>query len=199
MKKITEIYLEKEYLKSERDFYGNRIKVPTIGKFKRDIVLAGNLERLGHYIIDFAIIFLASIILGIALIIISPKIFNFVVNFGFRLDLGFMRIKYDLISYLITFLYYFLLESSIHRTIGKFATQTVIIDEYGNPPSKGKIAIRTLARFIPFDGLSCISGRGWHDKLSKTFVVTKKEAQTLQQLLQAENGYSVSNSLDLLD
>ena len=199
MKKITEIYIEKEYQKSERDFLGNRIKVPTIGKFKRDVVLAGHWERLGHYIIDFAIIFAATIIIGIALIVISPKVFNFVMNFGFNINIGFTHIKYDLISYLITFLYYFLLESSIKRTIGKFATQTVVIDEYGNPPSKDKIAIRTLARFIPFEIFSCLGSRGWHDKLSNTFVVSKKEAEILRSLLQDENGYAVSDSLELLD
>ena len=102
MKKITEIYIEKEYQKSERDFLGNRIKVPAVGKFKRDVVLAGHWERLGHYIIDFAIIFVATIIIGIALIVVSPKVFNFVMNFGFSLNLGFTNIKYDLISYLIS-------------------------------------------------------------------------------------------------
>ena len=199
MKKITEIYLEKEYLKSERDFLGNRIKVPTIGKFKRDIVLAGQWERLGHYIIDFAIILVFSIIIGIVLIIFFPKVFHFAVSVGFKLNLGFFSIKYDLISYLITFLYYFILESTIKRTIGKFATQTLVIDEYGNPPSKVKIAIRTLARLIPFEIFSCLGSRGWHDKLSNTFVVSKKEAETLRNLLQDENGYAGSDSLELLD
>lgn len=199
MKKITEIYLEKEYQKSEIDFLGNRIKVPTIGKFKRDVVLAGQWERLGHYIIDFAIILVFSIIIGIVLIIFFPKVFHFAVSVGFKLNLGFFSIKYDLISYLITFLYYFTLESTIKRTIGKFATQTVVIDEYGNPPSKVKIAIRTLARLIPFEVFSCLGSRGWHDKLSNTFVVSKKEAETLRSLLQDENGYAVSDSLELLD
>ena len=199
MKKITEIYIEKEYQKSERDFLGNRIKVPTIGKFKRDVVLAGQWERLGHYIIDFAIILVFSIIIGIVLIIFFPKVFHFAVSVGFKLNLGFFSIKYDLISYLITFLYYFTLESTIKRTIGKFATQTVVIDEYGNPPSKSKIAIRTLARLIPFEIFSCLGSRGWHDKLSNTFVVSKKEAETLRSLLQDEKGYAVSDSLELLD
>jgi uncharacterized RDD family membrane protein YckC len=199
LKKITEIYIEKEYQKSERDFLGNRIKVPTIGKFKRDVVLAGQWERLGHYIIDFAIILVFSIIIGIVLIIFFPKVFHFAVSVGFKLNLVFFSIKYDLISYLITFLYYFTLESTIKRTIGKFATQTVVIDEYGNPPSKSKIAIRTLARLIPFEIFSCLGSRGWHDKLSNTFVVSKKEAETLRSLLQDENGYAVSDSLELLD
>jgi uncharacterized RDD family membrane protein YckC len=178
---------------------GNRIKVPTIGKFKRDVVLAGQWERLGHYIIDFAIILVFSIIIGIVLIIFFPKVFHFAVSVGFKLNLVFFSIKYDLISYLITFLYYFTLESTIKRTIGKFATQTVVIDEYGNPPSKVKIAIRTLARLIPFEIFSCLGSRGWHDKLSNTFVVSKKEAETLRSLLQDENGYAVSDSLELLD
>ena len=199
MKKITEIYVEKEYLKSERDFLGNRIKVPTIGKFNRSVILAGHWERIGHYFIDYAIIFAINIIIGILIIIIAPKFFNQIVEYGFSFNLGPIHLKYDLISYLTTFLYYFILESTLKRTIGKIATQTVVIDEYGNPANTNQILIRTLSRFIPFEAFSCLGERGWHDKLSKTFVVSKKEAETLRSLLQEEHGYSVSDSLDLLD
>jgi hypothetical protein len=52
---------------------------------------------------------------------------------------------------------------------------------------------------IPFEIFSCLGSRGWHDKLSNTFVVSKKEAETLRSLLQDENGYAVSDSLELLD
>ena len=199
MKKITEIYIEKEYLKTERDIFGNRIKVPTIGSFKREPNLVKHLERFGHYIIDFAIIFVINIIVGVAIILAAPQAFNEIIKFGFNVNIGPIHLKYDLISYTITFLYYFSLESTISRTIGKFATQTIIIDEYGNRPSKVQVLVRTLTRFIPFEALSCFGVRGWHDKLSKTFVVSKKEAETLKNLLKGENAYAVSDSLELLD
>jgi hypothetical protein len=67
--------------------------------------------------------------------------------------------------------YYLLLEGIFKTTAGKCATNTVITDEDGNSPGFTKILGRTFARLIPFDALSFLGRRGWHDSMSGTYVV----------------------------
>ena len=199
MKKITEIYLEKEYLKSERDEFGNRIKVPTTGKFKRDPIVVGHWQRLGHYVLDYLIIIFLAFILGIVLYIISPQLVENLDKFGLKINLIIFDYEIDLFGYGLLVLYYFVSEMLLQRTIGKFATNTIVIDEYGNKPSNKAIFIRSISRLIPFEPLSCLGERGWHDTISKTFVVSVDEAKELKRLLNDEQANYVSDSLELLD
>lgn len=78
------------------------------------------------------------------------------------------------------FLYYFILELAFGRTVGKFITGTKVVNREGEKPSAGKIALRTLIRFVPFEALSGFRisneestwARGcWHDDWSDTVVV----------------------------
>jgi uncharacterized RDD family membrane protein YckC len=75
------------------------------------------------------------------------------------------------------FVYPLVMESLTGRTIGKYITKTKVVDFEGNIPKWRSIFVRTIARFIPFDFVSfCFRDNpvGWHDKLSKTYVVSKK-------------------------
>jgi RDD family len=74
--------------------------------------------------------------------------------------------------------YYLLLEGIFNTTAGKCATNTVITDEDGNRPGFAKILGRTFARLIPFDALSFLGTRGWHDSLSRTYVVPAAGIET---------------------
>ncbi len=199
MQKITEIYIEKEYLKSERDAFGNRIKVPTIGRFKREVNLASQGLRLAHFIIDKIIIIGVTYLLAIILAIISYKALVMVATPFFYLDLGIYAFYYDFFSLGIFVLYYFITELTMRRSIGKFVTGTVVIDEYGNKPETGILVGRSFARLIPFEALSCVAGRMWHDKLSRTYVVKKSEAEELRRLLSDKNSAFLSDSDELLD
>lgn len=199
MKKITEIYIEKEYLKSERDEFGNRIKVPTSGKFKRDPIVVGHWRRIGHYVLDYLVIIFLAFILGIVLYIISPQLVENLDKFSLKINLIVFKYDIDLFGYGLLVLYYFVSEILLQRTIGKFATNTIVIDEYGNKPSNKAIFIRSISRLIPFEPLSCLGERGWHDTISKTFVVSVDEAKELKRLLNDEQANYVSDSLELLD
>ncbi len=78
-----------------------------------------------------------------------------------------------LMGILLFFAYYFLMEMSLGRTLGKMLTGSKVINEDGKKPSFREISIRTLCRFIPlefipifFSARQCL-----HDSLSKTYVV----------------------------
>ncbi len=79
---------------------------------------------------------------------------------------------------LMLIIYYISLEATFGRTLGKMITGTRVVNQNGEKPSVGQIVGRTFARLIPFEALSCLTedGRGWHDTLSKTYVVKNTPA-----------------------
>jgi hypothetical protein len=85
------------------------------------------------------------------------------------------------------------------RTIGKFATDSVVINQYAETPDDGPLIGRSFSRLVPFEALSCLSDRGWHDTWSKTYVVTTEERDKLKKLLLEQDGVFISDRLDLLD
>lgn len=78
---------------------------------------------------------------------------------------------------IIVFLYYFLTEVYFSRTFAKYFTKTLVVTKDGTRPKIHKIFIRTLTRFIPFEGLTFLSSniKGLHDLFSNTYVVKKHE------------------------
>ena len=82
-------------------------------------------------------------------------------------------VQYTFVSS-IALLYYNISEVIFARTIGKLLTKTVVVDAFGMPPSHQMIMVRSICRLIPFNSFSFIGiiPRGWHDSLSKTYVVS---------------------------
>jgi len=75
--------------------------------------------------------------------------------------------------YLLFYTYFFFMEAAFGQTIGKFVTRTKVVDLNGEKPTLGRIALRSICRFIPFDPISFLFQDRvfWHDSLSKTRVV----------------------------
>jgi uncharacterized RDD family membrane protein YckC len=75
----------------------------------------------------------------------------------------------------ITLVYYNFFEIFTSRTIGKFCTNTIVVDENGDNANYEAIMIRSLIRIIPLYWISFIvfPTRGLHDMISKTYVVNK--------------------------
>src|SRR5262249_49491659 len=71
-------------------------------------------------------------------------------------------------------LYYIALEAAFSRTLGKLVFRTKVVSESGGPPSIRQIILRTLCRLIPFEPLSCLDERGWHDSIPRVRVVQSK-------------------------
>jgi len=78
---------------------------------------------------------------------------------------------------IVTFLYYFLLESIAGRTVGKVITGTkIMVREEGVKPNVVKVFLRTLTRFFPFEIFSFLSKHpvGWHDSIVNIIVVNSQ-------------------------
>lgn len=102
-----------------------------------------------------------------------------------------------LLGIVVLFVYYTSFELYFAQSPAKFLTQTIVVDEFGNKPSNQSILIRSLARIVPFDGLSFLGGQpGWHDRWANTFVVDKKELEiqkssfySLEEIGQSESRF----------
>lgn len=115
--------------------------------------VTGDWTRVGEYVIDRVIISIVAYVVSLFL------------------GLG---------AFVIMFvLYYFIMESTVGKTVGKMALGLRVVDVDGNKPDVRAIAIRTLCRLVPFEAWSFVLGGWenhelkfhWHDRFSKTYVV----------------------------
>ncbi|HTF03527.1 MAG TPA: RDD family protein [Bacteroidia bacterium] len=171
---ITEIrYRTKEY----RDSEGKLQRTKQEYLAYREVQVIQGWARFAHYLIDT--VFLSIIRYGI----------NF--GIGFAIGSGVMRggndlslqLGLSLFGIFINLIYYTIFEAMYASTPGKLLLGRVVIDEYGQRPETGTVMLRSLSRMVPFEAFSCLSERGWHDRWTKTFVVSKEEAARLAELL----------------
>jgi uncharacterized RDD family membrane protein YckC len=79
--------------------------------------------------------------------------------------------------------YYISFETLFAQSIGKMVTKTIVVGKNGERPTHEVILIRSLCRLIPLYELSFLLNptRGWHDMISKTYVVDKRELEARKQ------------------
>lgn len=96
----------------------------------------------------------------------------------FALKIGYYDSTIRILSVVSFFIFYLLSEVFLKgRTIGKIATNTIVVDKNGNIPSFIAILKRSLIRLIPLYWISFwgLKSRGWHDIASGTYVVDKSK------------------------
>lgn len=178
MIKITEIKEEKARTCYKIDAFGNRVRDIEYILVKRQVKTIKSGPRFVHFLID-------TIILSI---LISTYSFFYLMIKVILVDFDFILSLMNFIdSYIILFvpIYYIILENKFQKTIGKYFTKSIVIDEYGNKPDFKSIVIRNFARLVPFEFFSCLGDNysyGWHDKWSKTWVVSIEELDILKKL-----------------
>ncbi|MDX6190801.1 RDD family protein [Flavobacterium sp. Fl-318] len=136
-----------------------------------DNLIASNGSRFLNYILDIIFIMLSAFILTFIFAILSnllewDGLNEWLINMS--------DLESQLVFVIISILYYVFTEGLFGRSIGKFITGTVVVDENGEKPGFGAIFKRSLSRLIPFDAFSFLGSRGWHDSFSDTYVVGNK-------------------------
>ncbi|WP_281637163.1 RDD family protein [Flavobacterium marginilacus] len=133
-------------------------------------------KRFLNYILDLSfyvifIVFLAFITAVIATLLGLTNVLLWMQNIS--------DLQSNIIAVIVMIIYYVLTEGILGRSLAKFITGTIVVDENGEKPSFGIFFQRTLCRLIPFEAFSFLgnSGRGWHDSISDTYVVDKKELE----------------------
>lgn len=77
---------------------------------------------------------------------------------------------------LLRIMYYAVFEIILNgMTPGKMITESRVIASDGSKLNANKVFKRTLLRFIPFEPLSFLGKRGWHDEFSNTAVVQESK------------------------
>lgn len=146
-----------------------------------DTMLATKWQRFANLLIDFVIQLIIALLLGV---IAS------VLYFGFGIDGPVIWIETmdafeeRLLGAVILLCYYGLFETLTSSTPGKYITKTKVVLEDGSKPDAFTILLRSLCRIIPFEPFSFFGtlGRGWHDSLSRTYVVDKKKYEAARHL-----------------
>ena len=146
-------------------------------------MLASKSKRFANYMIDRILFYGMFFRLGI----VTYMLAEFIGNESFYIfleDLDSINPLLDkLITAMIFVIFYFILESISQRTVGKLVTQTKVVLENGEKPAPDTIILRSLCRMIPFNAFSFLGNipRGWHDTISKTFVVDLKVFEEQKQ------------------
>lgn len=134
-----------------------------------DMSIAPKFSRFLNYLIDVVAFFLFMVVLG-----------GITYVFGildWMLDIIDTRFIGDIFSGLLYVGFMFFQEMIFKgRSVGKFVTGTMVVNPDGDTPEIKNMAIRNLCRAIPFEPISFLfSDAGWHDNISGTKVVVKKE------------------------
>lgn len=127
-------------------------------------------KRFLNFLLDMLFLYIMAIILGVIVGIASYFLSVTLLD----PDPGFL--KSYLIGFIVIFIYYAFWEILTGRTPAKYITRCKVVDENGNKPSPGRILLRTLCRFLPFEAFSFLGApdEGWHDKISKTLVIDSR-------------------------
>lgn len=139
-----------------------------------DDLLATKGQRFLHYLIDYGMQFVLGGAIGLVVGVVGvffgkPEIVDALAEMT--------KIQEYLLGYVILIVYYSLTEVFLKRSIAKFITNTIVVLGDGSIPSSSDFLRRTFCRLIPLNHLSFLGSpcRGWHDSISNTYVVKKKE------------------------
>jgi uncharacterized RDD family membrane protein YckC len=141
-----------------------------------EITTASRKRRFVNYLIDRTLSFLLAYV-GLLIVYILWRLLH--------LPFTSSTIWIQCICFFIplVFLYYFIGERYLGRTLGKYITATQVIDKQNFPIKSKQIIIRTIARLVPFDELAILGydRTTLHDKFSNTRVVPSHLLPTNQQ------------------
>ena len=136
-------------------------------------MLASSSQRVTNYFVDLIIQY--AILFGFALVLVI--IGNLFELYAIAQFIGsFDAWDEYLAGMVMVIMYYGITETLLGRSFAKYLTKTVVVYHDGTKPDATAIMKRTFSRLIPFDALSYLNDdtRGWHDRISATYVVKKE-------------------------
>ncbi len=85
-----------------------------------------------------------------------------------------MQIVGIVVGLMVSLVYYIVCEALLQRTLAKYLTGTMVVNEAGRSPTFGQIVGRSFTRFVPFEAFTFLGGErpvGLHDRWSGTRVI----------------------------
>jgi uncharacterized RDD family membrane protein YckC len=177
---ITNIPQKRTRTREVKDASGKRVRTKEDYWGVRPVNVIMGFERFSHYFVDAIIIMAVDFLIAILMNVLasSPLGFSISLFFGFA---------FAPTGWLVVFAYYSLFEWKFASTPGKMIFGRVVMMKKGTPPDTQAALTRSLVRFIPFEAFSCFSDRGWHDRFTDTYVVSKEERDAILVALNDAN------------
>lgn len=151
--------------------------------------------RIANYAIDIIVVLALLFISGIVASLLTYAGIYGPSDFFSEMGDGMSR----LVGVVYLFLYYSIMEITTQRTVGKYITGTMVINEEGLKPEPRSILGRSLCRAFSLEALSFLRAypRGWHDTASGTYVVNANKLKEITRLKNAidEIGTAVGQPL----
>lgn len=147
-------------------------------------VLATKGVRFLNFIIDYVVFIILNFAIGAVIGFVSEVTGNYTVyDFVVYNDSILFEYGYTIVIWTI---YYTTMETLTGRSIGKFITKSQAVMADGSKLTFEKALVRSLCRFIPFEPFSFLGedGKGWHDSISKTYVVDIKKFREKKETTQ---------------
>jgi len=141
---------------------------------------ASKAKRFANYIIDVLVFYVAIFVISIVVTLVMSFTGGDVDGFVDAAD-NVNPLLDRLLSMIMYAIYFMVVEGVLRgRSIGKYITKTKVVLKDGSTPTINETVIRSLCRIIPFEAFSFLGdeGKGWHDTLSKTFVVDIEKFET---------------------
>ena len=129
-------------------------------------------QRFFNFSIDLAIQYALLLGIGTTITIIADLTNNYALSERIKnTDV----VEQSLAGIIIGLFYYSLTEIYFSRSLAKYFTKTIVVMKDGSKPDNKTIFMRTFCRLIPIDIFTFLgfSPRGWHDRISGTYVVQK--------------------------
>jgi uncharacterized RDD family membrane protein YckC len=158
MRSLEEIYIDKVHKHKERGTDGKVRDISRNVRLKFEVKSPSAILRMVHLMVDVNLVNLAGyFILGS---------------------------DYEFFAIILLPFYYFIMEFLFQRTIGKILTNSIVIDEFAKRPDFRTMLLRTIIRLLPFEVYSFfVSSRGWHDRWSRTYVISRGELSKLTEMV----------------
>jgi uncharacterized RDD family membrane protein YckC len=131
-------------------------------------------KRLANYLIDLVGFYVFMYFFSYVLLIISYDLAVIIYGEGDSAT----ELLGSLIILIFYGMYMGLLEALLKgRSLGKFITGTIVVNEDGTRISEQSALLRGLCRAVPFNAFSALGSRcyPWHDRWTKTYVVNYKD------------------------
>ncbi|SDR68717.1 Uncharacterized membrane protein YckC, RDD family [Formosa sp. Hel1_31_208] len=147
-------------------------------------VLSSKSIRFLNYIIDYVIQIAIGMLIGFVIGIMAELTGDYTLADTFLYSES--RLVDFAFGYFVLMIYYTTIETFTGRSIGKYITNTKVVCYDGSKPKFKDILVRSLCRIIPFEQFSFLGedGKGWHDSISKTYVVDVKKYNAKKETLE---------------
>lgn len=144
-------------------------------------MIAARSSRFVNLIIDFII----TTILTLSIMMGCNWLYDYTGITGFQIGpVSLDNTRYTMLGICVQIVYYGLFETLSMRTLGKYVTNTIVVNTDGSTPDTNRILVRTLCRQIPLEFISFfgVLPIGWHDTISKTVVVDAARFKHAQKM-----------------